>query len=159
MKPLITLFCCIGLFGCGGTNPASQAVPDKFPAVSRANVGTFNTTPCTVDPTSQTENRKSQPVNLAAGFSGHTVKVCLSGELIENVVFWSRTNVAGTNIEVVITTLAGDRYPQTADLFDQPNATNYFNFVTQKPSGEPMTCTIVKPAGGIAPAGVALCQV
>jgi hypothetical protein len=98
------------------------------------------------------------PVNLANGFSGHVVKVCANGDLVENVVFWSRTNAAGTNIEAVVTTLAGTRFPQSADATNQPNGTNYFNFETRTASGDPLTCTIIKPPRGVSPASLAICQ-
>jgi hypothetical protein len=157
MKSFFATACLISLTACTGTAPLAPA-PSAFPSVSDANAAKFNTTPCSADPTSRTQNTRVGPVNLAVGFNGHVVKVCDNGSLVQNVIFWSRTNEGGTNIEAVVTTLSGARLPQTTDAANQPNGTNYFNFTTQSGSGASLNCTVIKPPLGISPAALALCE-
>lgn len=158
MKLLIATSAIIGLTACSYITPTAAPPPTTFPSVSQANAAKFNTTPCTANPTSQSENVRVGPVNLAAGFNGHVVKVCADETLVKNVIFWSRTNEAGTDIEVVVTTLAGTRIPQTAESSDRPSTTNYFSFEVVNAAGTLLSCTIIKPAPGISPAGLALCE-
>lgn len=157
MKYLIATACLLSIAACSGTTPLAPA-PSAFPSVSEANAAKFNTTPCSTDPTSRSQNARVGPVNLAGGFSGHVVKVCSNNTLVQNVIFWSRTNEDGTNIEAVVTTLSGTRFPQTTDTRNQPTGTNYFEFQTQVGSGAALNCTVIKPPYGISPAALAICQ-
>lgn len=157
MKYFFTAACFIGLIGCAGIAPLPKA-PGVFPAVSVENATKFNTISCGVNPASRSQNTRVGPVNIASGFKGHVVKICENGALAQDVVFWSRANEDGTNIEAVITTLSGARLPQVADSANQPIGTNYFSFNTQSTQGTALNCTIIKPQFGISPAGLAICQ-
>jgi len=157
MKHLITTAYLFSFAACSGTAPMAPA-PNAFPSVSAANAAKFNSVSCDVDPTSRTQNTRVGPLNLAAGFNGHPVKVCSGNTLAQNVIFWSRTNKDGTNIEAVVTTLSGTRLPQSTDQQNQPTGTNYFEFQTQDSSGATLNCTVIKPPYGVAPAALAICQ-
>ena len=158
MKLLIAATAIVGLTACSYITKTVAPPPTTFPSVSQTNAAKFNSIPCTTNATSRSENRRVGPVNLAAGFNGHVVKVCSNETLVQNVIFWSRANTAGTDIQVAITTLSGTRIPQTVDSVNQPSATNYFSFETSDANGSPLSCTIIKPAQGISPAGLALCE-
>lgn len=100
---------------------------------------------------------RSKSVAEYDGFSGHPVRFCKDGNIVLDLMAWTKTNAEGTALSIAVTLLNGQQLQVQGSGYDESTGTNTFE-VGINVNEVPVVCTIDKPGGGISVNGEAICM-
>ena len=144
----------------GSNNPPSgqqqaNASSSGFPGFNPDQTisGLFN-----ADCQEATEPTRSQPIGEHDGFSAFPTRLCMDGNVLIDIVMWTKTNAEGTQLSAAATTSDGQGLSIVESFFDETSSSNMFRIGGLAINGRPVNCMVAKPNGGIAVFGESFCE-